>query len=242
MERGRQRKTASGHVAVAVVLEERKRMLANRNLRLKNIVLATAVSAALAYGETAHAAPILDQQYVGFNGLGSVNIQPTQAITQIFTVGIDGILSSVEVRLARDSNPVPTQGLTLSIIDAPGGTPNFSSVLASAFISASSVTGAFTFVPVDLSAASLSVTVGQRLGIYLTTTAPVSTGGGINPYGWFADLPGVYAGGDSFVNTTRHTTRDYAFRTFVDPQAPEPAMLALIGAGLFGTALRRRRR
>jgi hypothetical protein len=189
----------------------------------------------LVAGGTVEAAPILDQQYIAVGSAGGIIVSSTQSVAQTFTVGFDGVLTSVEMQLARNRT-APADPISLAIVNAPGGTPAWSEVLASALIDSSQIGTSYAFVSADLSAAMLNVVAGQRLGIYLTTQA-VASGGGISPYAWLSDQPNPYAGGSSFINHNLSGIRDMGFRTFVDPNAPalpEPASLSLLAVGLLG--------
>jgi hypothetical protein len=185
---------------------------------------------------TAWAAPILDQSCCSSTN-SSVGISDSLTRAQNFTVGLAGLLSSVELGTSDDlSVPVSIEihqqivaGTTL-----PLGPP-----LAKGTIPA----GAAAFFPVDISGAGLVVTPGEVLSIVVLPAAEQGNT-------WFAQNPGAYAGGVAFTTTIINlavfqalvdplngTPSDLSFRTFVTPRAvPGPATLTLIGLGFAAAA------
>jgi hypothetical protein len=170
---------------------------------------------------------VLDQVSVGGTGSARTSNGTTFGRAQTFTVGIAGLLDSVEVTMA-DGTPT-----TLRILATSGGVPvggsGGSTVLATS--SAATVLGAsFTF---DLSPAALAVAVGDVLAIEIFG-------------GRWVTGPNTYAGGngdfynaDFSIPNWSPLSSDQAFRTFVEnglATVPEPASLALFGAGLAGLA------
>ena len=183
----------------------------------------------------AWAAPILDQSCCSSTET-SPGISTDLTRAQTFTVGLAGLLSSVELGVSGTTVPVTIEihpqivaGTTL-----PLGTP-----LAKGIIP----TGASEFFSVDISGAGLLVAPGEILSIVLLPAADV---GGV----WTAQSPGLYTRGTALTTTTPNPAvfvlaldptsgaeRDFSFRTFVDPRAvPGPDTLTLIGLGLAAAA------
>ena len=191
----------------------------------------------------AAALPILDQEYDPtidrLLGIGQVEGQadPDIDLAQTFTVGITGILTSVEVLIRRESGI--TEDLLFDIRTIAGGVPTEAdagaNVLANTSLSAAGIPLASEFVSVDLSSFGLAVTAGEVLSIVLQSD-------GANPaYLWSGTAADGYAGGGTFrrflsIPATWGTTgaaSDLAFRTFVEP-VPEPSTALLLMAGILG--------
>lgn len=209
---------------------------------LVSLVLAgTLAAVVVGFSGPARATIMLDQAHTGPLSAGSfVGNGTSFGLAQSFTVGLAGILDSVEVPV--DGGAPTTLRILATASGAPIGGAAGSTVLATSS-SVTSVAGLHTF---DLSAAALAVAVGDVLAIEL-----IGTGF------WRVSLGDAYAAGSSYSfdtgvispvpvnNWTIAPGVDGLIRTFVQvPMIPEPSALALFAAGLagLGVAARRRKR
>lgn len=191
-----------------------------------------------------HAAPVLDQSQLDGSNQNQA-VHSNRDIGQTFTVGISGVLQSIELSIGSTGSPV--EDLVLELLDFSGGDLSTASSLGSTSVSLASLgsapsmlsQGSITASLIDVSSLSVGVISGDALAFRLTSAVPL-------PGLYFAriSLADTYADGSYFVGTNLLGNADAAFKVFVEPTTavPEPATFGLLGAGLFGLGFMRRRR
>lgn len=207
----------------------------------------------LAVTSVASGAPILDQSHGALPPGGHAGFIADFGIdiAQTFTVGIGGLLTSVDLAVAKTGSD-PVQPLNVEIRSTTAGVPNaaIGSVLASASIGPAGIPSIggtttsgpydfsqYAFVNVNLAGAGLIVAPGTVLALTLRSEAL--------PGGYAWALGGAYAAGQGYFRSNNPGTgvfniggaSDQFFRTYV--QVPEPASAVLILSGM--VALLRRR-
>ncbi len=207
----------------------------------KSAILACFALLSIGVGHS-DATPILDQFFVADVAGDNTIIAARFNAAQTFTVGITGVLTSVEVNIAQFE--LTSAPLVLDIRTTTDGVPtepdSGSNVLATLTLPAASIPSIPEFVTFDVP--DLSVTAGEVLAITMSTTAGAVLGAPDDaPFIWL-DGSG-YSGGRAFARgvdaagltwgdgaTFSLAGTDYAFRTFVDPASPvpEPSTLLLL--------------
>ncbi len=178
-----------------------------------------ALSLLLALASPAAGAPILDQQAEVRQSAAFGLSELTRA--QTFTVGVDGVLHSVEL-LLRDSAT-----RTFEIHATTGGVPVLGSTpLAS--VSVDFAAGFASWVAIDFSSFAIPVSVGDVLAIVQPGASPAA--------GFWWAGGGDYAGGTLYSTTdpspgayVASPELDFHFRTYVTPE-PAAGLLAAVTA------------
>ena len=191
------------------------------------------------------AVPIVDVDNDNTGSDGATFVTADQHLSQVFEVGLDGILTMIDVQVFRRG--LGAGDLVFDLLPVIGGVPdaNLASSLATVTINASDVSlTQDDFLGVDLSAFGITVSTGDLLAVALRGTATLSLG---DSFLWSRERPRDYEQG-YFRNNTTESWRvvfdsDFGIRTVVDtPEIPEPGTLLLFGIGLAALGLGRRRR
>ena len=185
--------------------------------------LITAVAAAAALIPAAGAsAGTLDQQQTLLT-FGGLQVDSTNSKAQTFTAGLTGQLDQVDLALSGLSLTTP---LAVQIRDGSATAPG-ATVLASASVPTSAVTGSASFVPATFISPA-SVSAGTQYSIVALTNDSSS-------WFWHAGGPvtdSPYVGGRLYGSsdgppamgtwTEGNPQADFAFKTYVAPPSPPP--------------------
>ncbi len=180
---------------------------------------------------TARAAPVVDQEYTPANSGGGLEVTVSLPITQTFTVGLAGNLTSIEIPQLKEFRCPALDPIVLSLRTAVGGIPT-SSELATATVMPAGVPDiaqGFAYpVVFDLGTSQVPVNTGDTLAIVLSSPAP---GSGCT-FAWNGAIPGTYPNGSVFLGGAANTIRDMSFRTYVEvPAISELLEVDLIDPG-----------
>jgi len=164
----------------------------------------------------------LDQQQT-ISNFGGLQVASNNSKAQTFTAGLTGQLDQVDLALSGLSltNPLAVQ-IRDGSATAPGDT-----VLASASVPTSAVTGSESFVPITFTSPA-SVTVGTQYSIVALTNDSSS-------WFWYAGQAApdsAYVGGKLYGSpngppgsgpwSEGNTQADFEFKTYVAPPPPPP--------------------
>lgn len=169
------------------------------------------------FASAAPATPMLDQSNVITQSTGGRIIYAGGSPGQVFTAGVGGLLSQIDVLMRRDAADIGTLSLEVwpvSTVGPAGATPLFSVPIDPALVPV----GTSNYVSVDVQSGGLSVTPGEKYAITLSGSSILG-----NPSAsWWGGLP-YYSGGGlyTFDGSWRNEgpDYDYGFRTWVDPDA-----------------------
>ena len=198
----------------------------------------------LAVSRPLMASPVLDQFQLDGTEQNQA-IHSTRDVGQTFTVGIAGLLASIELSLFESGSG---GDLTVEILDMSAGSISTAPILGSVAIPETALgpspttlsSGSTTATLIELSSLGIGVDVGDVLAFRLTSTRILEPPTNIYAIrtAVFSDL---YGGGAYFVGNT-FIEGDAAFKTFVTVTAvPEPTTLLLMAIGLAGIAATRQR-
>lgn len=217
-----------------------------------------AATAAMFVASGASAATMVDQSYIT-TGLGNALTidNNVAARAQSFTVGLDGFLTGVRLRLSDHGTFGPTaEGteLTVGIYDVSGDTIDISGGPLTSTVATPDLGSAFfnDWKIFETSfASSVPVSVGDTLAIVLSDVDAVQNEG----FRWVSTGSPGYTGGRLWqigagdVLTPNNLGSDHNFETLVSTTPPDPLTpiplpaalpLLLAGLGAFGVMRRRR--
>jgi hypothetical protein len=187
---------------------------------------------------------MVDQQYVPTTANTNGNLADDLDFSQVFTVGIRGELTGIDVLMFRDDGV--SDPLLLDVRRTVAGKPTDAdsgpNILASGIVNASDIPlgrNPNNYIHFELTP-SVPVEVGDILAFVLQTNDTPVVG-----YSWIGD-PGTYSGGNEYYRATfvgnTWTMREKfgGFRTYV-AAVPEPHLMAMILSAAISLALVGRR-
>lgn len=177
-------------------------------------------------------AGLVDQEYafdpnLAISVAAEVNGNANRTQAQGFTVGLDGLLTGVEVLISRFNTNSVASELTVNIVEVGNSGELLPDEVRATTTATPTVPGsgfdvefvAFTFDT------PLAVTIGEMLAIQLVSDAPRGNG-----YRWAsASQDGGYDGGVAYINGSTNPTQDFGFRTFVAADQVQPIPLPAAG-------------
>lgn len=192
-------------------------------------------------------APVIDQVYdsIGAGSSSSAAIDSTMERAQTFTVGVAGVLDSIELQVVREDASTSSD-LLFEIRETSADVPIESNeiTLTSLTIPASEVPlalGAGEFFSVDVISSGIAVNPGEVLAVVLS--APDATTA-LNRYQWFnGPNPDDYPEGDPYSRSTGTWTlesSDGGIQTLIVIPEPSSSLSLVAGIGILLALARRR--